>query len=126
VIKLTISMTSEGETTIIRQPASLARARTTKVFPVPGGPKSKQPVIACSFSIPCWNAEGWRRGRETIVRTESMVRGGRCTLLNVVDIVSLKHVKSVTGTAYNILNAYWCRQYSLIIAVHVGPALGPA
>ena len=72
-----MSMTSEGETASIRQPAAFANARTTRVLPVPGGPKSKHPVIACSFRIPCWKADGCKRGNETIVRTESMVFGGR-------------------------------------------------
>lgn len=69
----TMSMTSEGEMASMRHPASLARARTTSVFPVPGGPNNKQPVIPCSFNIPCWKAVGCKRGRDTIVRTESIV-----------------------------------------------------
>lgn len=84
-----MSMTSEGDTASIRQPASFARARTTSVFPVPGGPNSRHPVIACSFRIPCWKAEGCKRGNETIVRTESMVPGGRWTWLKVVDIEAI-------------------------------------
>ena len=69
----TMSITSDGAIASIRQPASLAKARTTSVLPVPGGPNRRQPVILCSFRIPCWNAVGWRIGSETIVRTESMV-----------------------------------------------------
>ena len=74
-----MSIMSEGETTNILHPASLARARTTSVLPVPGGPKRRQPVILCSFRMPCWKALGCRRGSDTIVRTESMVCAGRCT-----------------------------------------------
>lgn len=83
-INLTMSMISEGETTSILQPASLARARTTSVLPVPGGPKRRQPVMLCSFKIPCWNAPGCKSGKETIVRIESIVCGERWTWLNVV------------------------------------------
>ena len=65
----TMSMTSEGETASIRQPASLASARTTRVLPVPGGPKRRHPVMECSFRIPCLKADGCNNGRETIVLT---------------------------------------------------------
>ena len=81
-----MSMMSEGETTSILQPASLARARTTSVLPVPGGPKRRQPVMLCSLRMPCWNALGCRSGKETIVRIESIVCGGKWTWLKVVVI----------------------------------------
>ena len=79
-----MSMTSDGLIASMRQPASFARARTTKVLPVPGGPKRRHPVMLCSFSRPCWNAAGWSNGSETIVRTESMVCSGKCTWPKVV------------------------------------------
>lgn len=49
----TMSITSEGDIASMRHPASFASARTTSVFPVPGGPNNKQPVILCSFKTPC-------------------------------------------------------------------------
>jgi hypothetical protein len=54
----TMSMTSDGAIDNILQSASLAKARTISVFPVPGGPNNKQPVIPYSLRIPCWNAAG--------------------------------------------------------------------
>ncbi len=89
-ITRTMSMISEGETTSILHPASLASARTTRVFPVPGGPNRRQPVMLCSFRMPCWNALGCRRGKETMVRIESIVCGGKWTWLNVVVIDAAK------------------------------------
>jgi hypothetical protein len=44
-IKITLSSTSEGFTAIMRHPTSLARALTTRVFPVPGGPNNRRPFI---------------------------------------------------------------------------------
>ena len=46
--------------------------------------------MLCSFRIPCWNAPGCNRGRETMVRIESIVCGGKWTWLNVVVIVAVK------------------------------------
>ena len=51
-----MSITSDGDTASIRQPASFARARTTSVLPVPGGPNKRQPVMLWSLRIPCWKA----------------------------------------------------------------------
>ncbi len=78
-VELTMSITSDGATASIRHPASLARARTTRVFPVPGGPNNRHPVMLCCLRMPCWKAEGCNRGSETMVRTESIVLSGKCT-----------------------------------------------
>ena len=51
-----MSMTSDGDMASIRQPASFARARTTRVLPVPGGPNKRQPDIEWSLRMPCWKA----------------------------------------------------------------------
>ena len=53
-----MSMTSDGDTASILHSASFANALTTNVFPVPGGPNSRHPVIPCSLRIPYWNAYG--------------------------------------------------------------------
>lgn len=68
-----MSMMSEGVMASMRQPASFAKARTMSVLPVPGGPNKRQPDMLCCFKMPCWNACGWSNGRDTIVRTESIV-----------------------------------------------------
>jgi hypothetical protein len=57
----------------ILAPLSLATALANNVLPVPGGPKSKAPVVVCEPKTPPLKASGNNSGRDTMVRIPSMV-----------------------------------------------------
>jgi hypothetical protein len=60
---------------------------------LPGGPKSNAPVIEWVFKMPVENASGYKSGKDTMVRTESIVAGGRWMDLKVVGIVAMKNIQ---------------------------------
>ena len=123
----TMSITSEGDIASMRHPASFASARTTRVFPVPGGPNNRQPVMLCSFKIPCWKAVGCNNGNDTIVRTESIVCAGRWTCANVVGIETDNILsKEWDGVTVSPLRTYRNLRYTLAVSVHGCPSTGRA
>lgn len=74
-----LSKISLGWTRTIGMPNSLARARQTIVFPVPGGPYRSIPDNASWARTPMLNWRGWSKGSEMIDRRVSITLGSMTT-----------------------------------------------
>lgn len=76
-----------NETFINLAPHDLAIAFAKSVFPVPGGPNNKTPLIECLERMPSEKYAGLSKGRVTKVCNISFVELGNIKSLNSAEIL---------------------------------------